>query len=65
MMPDKSIPTPARILVCVGPSPAGADLIKAAQKMAAGAKAAWFAVYVENPKMLRLPDTKLQSNDNL
>ena len=44
------------LLVCVGPSPSCADLIKAVQKMAAEAKAEWFAVYVETPKMLRLPE---------
>jgi len=47
-----------RLLVCVGPSPSGADVIRAAQSMAAGLKAEWFAVYVEDPKMLRLPETE-------
>jgi two-component system, OmpR family, sensor histidine kinase KdpD len=47
-----------RLLVCVGPSPANADVIRAAQGMAAGLKAAWFAVYVEDPKMLRLPEAE-------
>jgi two-component system sensor histidine kinase KdpD len=54
-MPLRSSPTQERLLVCVGPSPSCADLINAAQKMAAEAKAEWFAVYVETPKMLRLP----------
>jgi two-component system, OmpR family, sensor histidine kinase KdpD len=54
-MPAKSNPTQEGLLVCVGPSPSCADLIKAVQKMAAEAKAEWFAVYVETPKMLRLP----------
>jgi two-component system, OmpR family, sensor histidine kinase KdpD len=47
-----------RLLVCVGPSPASADVIRAARNMAASLKAAWFAVYVENPKMLRLPEAE-------
>jgi two-component system sensor histidine kinase KdpD len=47
-----------RILVCVGPSPASADVIRAARSMAASSKAAWFAVYVEDPKMLRLPEAE-------
>jgi two-component system sensor histidine kinase KdpD len=51
----RSSPTRERLLVCVGPSPSCADLINAVQKMAAAAKAEWFAVYVETPKMLRLP----------
>ena len=51
----RSSPTQEGLLVCVGPSPSCADLIRAAQKMAAEAKAEWFAVYVETPRMLRLP----------
>jgi two-component system sensor histidine kinase KdpD len=47
-----------RLLVCVGPSPSCADVIKAAQSMAAALKAEWFAVYVEDPKMLRLPQAE-------
>lgn len=47
-----------RLLVCVGPSPASADVIRAARSMAASLKAAWFAVYVEDPKMLRLPESE-------
>ena len=54
-MPARSSPTQEGLLVCVGPSPSCADLITAVQKMAAEAKAEWFAVYVETPKMLRLP----------
>ena len=48
-------PTPASFLVCVGTSPSSADLIRAVQKMAVEARTEWFAVYVETPKMLRLP----------
>jgi two-component system, OmpR family, sensor histidine kinase KdpD len=54
-MPARSSPTQEGLLVCVGPSPSSADLISTVQKMAAEAKAEWFAVYVETPKMLRLP----------
>ena len=50
--------TAERLLVCVGPSPANADVIRAARSMAAGLKAVWFAVYVEDPKMLRLPEAE-------
>lgn len=45
-----------RILVCIGPSPSSADLIRAAERMAVDLKAQWFAVYVETPGMLRLPE---------
>ena len=48
----------ARLLVCVGPSPANADVIRAARSMAADLNATWLAVYVEDPKMLRLPEAE-------
>jgi len=54
-MAARSRPTQEALLVCVGPSPSGADLIRAVSKMAAEAKTEWLAVYVETPKMLRLP----------
>jgi two-component system sensor histidine kinase KdpD len=57
-MADLSMPAGKRLLVCVGPSPSSARLIKAGQKMAAGLKAEWFAVYVEDPRMLRLPESE-------
>jgi K+-sensing histidine kinase KdpD len=55
---DTGMSTTERLLVCVGPSPSSVRLIKAGQKMAAGLKAEWFAVYVEDPRMLRLPETE-------
>ena len=55
-MADKEVSAATRLLVCVGPSPASADVIRAARRMAASSKEAWFAVYVEDPKMLRLPE---------
>ncbi|MDB4929162.1 MAG: osmosensitive channel signal transduction histidine kinase [Myxococcaceae bacterium] len=36
-----------RVLVCVGPSPASARLLRAARRLAAGLRAGWVAVYVE------------------
>jgi len=53
-MPSRSSPAQDSFLVCVGPSPSSADLIRAVQKMAAEAQAEWLAVYVETPEMLRL-----------
>ena len=55
-MADKEVSAATRLLVCVGPSPASADVIRAARRMAASSKEAWFAVYVEDPKTLRLPE---------
>ncbi len=57
-MTDKVRPREERLLVCIGPSPASAHLVQVAQKMAADLKAEWFAVYVEDPRMLRLPETE-------
>jgi two-component system sensor histidine kinase KdpD len=51
-------PTAERLLVCIGPSPTSAKLIRATKRMAAGLRAEWFAVYVEDPKMLRLPEAE-------
>ncbi|MGE5231872.1 MAG: DUF4118 domain-containing protein [Deltaproteobacteria bacterium] len=47
-------PAGERLLVCVGPNPASARIIRAARRMAAGLKADWVAVYVETPAHTRL-----------
>lgn len=57
-MANNSRPMEERLLVCVGPSPAAADLIRAAQKMASRLNAEWFAVYVKTPRMVRLPEAE-------
>lgn len=40
-------PTAERMLVCVGPSPLSARLVRSARRMAARLRATWFALYVE------------------
>ncbi len=55
---DTSTATLKRFMVCVGPSPASADLIRAVAHQAQAAEAEWCAVYVENPEMLRLPEAE-------
>jgi len=40
-------PAGERILVCVGPSPASLQLVRAARRMAAGLRAPWVAAYVD------------------
>ncbi|WP_322043005.1 sensor histidine kinase KdpD [Paraburkholderia sp. J67] len=45
-----------RLLVCVGPGPEAPALVRAAARLAASLKADWIAVYVETPKLQRLPD---------
>jgi len=42
-------PARERILVCIGPSPFAARLIRATRRMAASLKAPWMAVHVETP----------------
>jgi two-component system sensor histidine kinase KdpD len=47
-----------KILVCVSPSPFSAGLLHSAKKMADSIHAPWFAVYVEEPKALILPEAE-------
>lgn len=44
--------TRERLLVCVGPSPTSARLIRVAQRMAAALHAPWIAVYVDRGNLL-------------
>jgi two-component system, OmpR family, sensor histidine kinase KdpD len=48
-------PTAERILVCVGPSPYAARVVRAARQMAARLHGEWLVVSVETPAFLRLP----------
>ncbi len=42
-------PAGERILVCIGPNPAGARLVRAGKRMATSLKADWVVLYVEAP----------------
>ncbi|WP_010114536.1 sensor histidine kinase, partial [Burkholderia oklahomensis] len=53
-----------RLLVCVGPGPEAPTLVRAAARLAASLKADWLAVYVETPRLARLPDTVRQRTLN-
>ena len=55
---DPSVAKAERLLVCVGPSPASAELIRAVAHLASDSRSEWYAVYVENPRMLRLPEAE-------
>jgi len=58
--------TRERLLVCVGPSPTSARLIRVAKRMATALHAPWIAAYVDNGSLLN--DTarqKLTRNLNL
>jgi two-component system, OmpR family, sensor histidine kinase KdpD len=48
-------PAGERILVCVGPDPLSARLVRSARRQANSLHAQWFAVYVETPRLARLP----------
>ncbi|SKD03790.1 K+-sensing histidine kinase KdpD [Burkholderia sp. CF099] len=45
-----------RLIACVGPGPEAPVLVRAAARLATSLKADWIAVYVETPKLQRLPD---------
>jgi two-component system, OmpR family, sensor histidine kinase KdpD len=46
----------ARLLVCLGPNPSADKLIRTVKEMADTFHTEWFAVYVEDPGMLRQPE---------
>lgn len=43
-----------KIMVCIGPEPLSAKLVRTARRIAASLKAPWFALYVENARHYRL-----------
>ena len=49
-------PARERLLVCIGPSPFAARLIRATRRMAASLKSPWVAVHVETPDAARRGD---------
>jgi two-component system sensor histidine kinase KdpD len=51
-------PTAERLLVCIGPDPGAARLIRATRRMAARLQAPWLAVHVETPATLRLSEAR-------
>ncbi|HSE13807.1 MAG TPA: sensor histidine kinase KdpD [Rudaea sp.] len=52
---DATWPAGERVLVCVGPDPLSARLVRSARRLASALHADWFAVYVETPGLVRLP----------
>jgi two-component system sensor histidine kinase KdpD len=56
-------PASERVLVCVGPSPLSARLVRAARRLAAGLKAPLIAAYVETPPQTVLPQPDRQRLD--
>ena len=63
--PRKTWPTRERILVCIGPSPTSAKVIRSAKRMAVSLHAEWVAAYVETPRLKRLSQAdRLQLQNN-
>jgi two-component system, OmpR family, sensor histidine kinase KdpD len=51
-------PVAERIVVCVGPGPNAEQTVRAGARMAARSNASWTALYVETPRLQRLPDAE-------
>ncbi len=49
-------PTKDLLLVCIGPGPGAARLLRSTRRMAARLRSPWLAVHVETPAILRLPE---------
>lgn len=47
-----------RILVCIGPNALSERLVRAGKRLAASLRAEWIVVYVETPKLQRMPAEK-------
>lgn len=50
----KTWPAAERLLVCVGPGPTSASLVRATRRMALGLRAPWYAAHVETPAAANL-----------
>lgn len=58
----KPWPTSERLLVCVGPSPLSARVIRIARRMAATAHAEWIAVSIETPGQSEVASAQVRRN---
>ena len=54
-------PTTERLLVCVGPSPTSAKVIRSTKRLAATLRAEWIAACVETPRAKEMSDAARQS----
>jgi two-component system sensor histidine kinase KdpD len=62
----RSRPTTERLLVCVGPSPTSAAVIRSAKRFALAMRAEWIAVSVETPRTAEMSEkARLQLMKNL
>jgi len=58
-------PAVERLLVCVGPNPASARLVRAARRMAGGLKCEWIALFVETPMQTLSESDRMALVENL
>jgi len=58
---ESTWPVMERLLVCIGPSPFSAKLIRAAKRMADRLHAEWIVAFVETPAYANLPDERRTS----
>src|ERR1700709_740732 len=47
-----------RLVVCIGPGPEAPTLSRAAARLAASLRSDWIAVYVETPRLQKVPDAR-------
>jgi two-component system sensor histidine kinase KdpD len=59
------VPVTDKIMVCIGPDPISAQLVRTAKRMATSLKAPWVAVYVENLRHYRLDKRGRQAAQQL
>ncbi|MBI3296695.1 MAG: sensor histidine kinase KdpD [Elusimicrobia bacterium] len=63
--PEAIWPTAQRIMVCVGPGPYSANLVRAARRIAGSAKAEWLAVFVQPSGRPLSESARLSAVENL
>ena len=51
---NDTLPVADKVMVCIGPDPLSAQLVRTAKRMATSLKAPWVAVYIENLRHYRL-----------
>ncbi len=62
---EKTWPTAEKILVCVGPGPGSAKLVRAAKRMASALQAEWTAVFVDSAGRISSSSARDAAIDNL
>ncbi len=63
--PEAIWPIAERLLVCVGPGPNSAKLVRATRRMAASLRAPWLAVFIESQRQRLTEKSRASAIDNL